>query len=57
MLVYSGPTRIGSLSLNSTTTGLTSWVSPVLTSRTAVVTLKVSTGGHPVTIDAFGLAR
>ena len=57
VLVYSGATRIGSLSLNSTTTALTSWVSPVLTSRTAVVTLKVSSGGHPVSIDAFGLAR
>jgi hypothetical protein len=57
VLVYSGATRIGSLSLNSATTSLTSWVSPVLTSRTAVVTLKVTTSGHPVSIDAFGLAR
>lgn len=57
LLIYSGTTRIGSLSLNSTTTGLTSWVSPVLSSRTATVTLKVTTSGHPVTIDAFGLAR
>lgn len=57
VLVYSGTTRIGGLSLNGATTSLTSWVSPVLTSRTAVVTLKVTTAGHPVSIDAFGLAR
>jgi len=57
VVIYSGTTRIGSLSLSSATSAVTSWVSPVLTSRNAVVTLRVSGGGHPVTIDAFGLAR
>ncbi len=57
LLIYSGSTRIGSMVLNSATPGLASWVSPVLTSRRAVLTLKVSSSGHPVTIDGVGLAR
>ena len=54
--VYSGSTRLGTVNLNGPT-GLTSWVSPVLSNRTATVYLKVANAGKGVTIDGFGLAR
>ena len=55
--VYVGLTLVSTVNFNAATTGMKSWVSPVLSLRTATVTLRVITGGHPVTLDAIGLAR
>lgn len=57
VVIYSNGTLIGKLNLAGSATGLTSWVSPVLKSRTAMVTIKVITSGRPVAIDAIGIAR
>lgn len=55
--IYSGATLLKTWNLRSSSTGITSWVSPVLSRRTATVTLKVATSGKPVTVDAVGLSR
>ena len=57
LAVYSGSTLIAKVNLASTATGTITWVSSLLKSRLAIVTLKVITSGRLVAIDAIGLAR
>jgi hypothetical protein len=55
--IYSGGVLLHTWNLASSTTGITSWVSPLMTSRYGTVALKVASSGKPVTIDAIGMAR
>ncbi len=55
--IYSGTTLLKTLSLKSSSTGITTWVSSVRSTRIATVTVKVLTKGKPVVIDSFGMVR
>ena len=55
--VYSGSRLLKTINLYAARSGMTSWVSPVLTRRYATVTLRVVSRGKPVIVDSFGMAR
>jgi hypothetical protein len=55
--IYSGTTLLKTLSLRSSSTGITTWVSKVRASRNTTLTVKVLTRGKPVLIDSFGMVR
>ena len=57
MAIYSGKTLIKTWSLRSSQPRLASFVTKVLTSRTATVRIKSMRSGKAVIIDAFGLMR
>lgn len=53
--VWAGTRMLRRLSLASSTTGLTSYVSPVLAAHRMTLTVKVVSSGRPVAIDAVGM--
>ena len=56
--IYSGSTLLKSLSLRSSTTGMTTWVSSVRPRQTTTLKLRVvTTGNKPVVVDSFGMVR
>jgi hypothetical protein len=55
--IYSGTTLLKTLSLRSSSTGITTWVSGVRSSATTTLTVKVLSRGKPVVIDSFGMVR
>jgi hypothetical protein len=55
--IYSGTTLIKSWSLKSSSSKLGNWISPLLSSRKAVVTIKALSAGKQSVIDAIGLQR
>ena len=57
MAIYSGKTLIKTWSLKSSQPRLASFVTNVLTSRTATVAIRSASSGKAVIIDAFGLMR
>jgi hypothetical protein len=57
LYIYSGTHLLKKWSLKSSRTGMTSWISKLLTSRRATVRIKNVTSGRMVLIDAVGLAR
>ncbi len=57
MDVYSGSTRLARVDLRASSSALRTWISPVLSSRTATVMVRVVAAGRPVVIDAVALQR
>jgi hypothetical protein len=55
--IYSGSTLLGTLSLKSSSSGITTWVSKVRTRQTATLKLRIVTKGKPVIVDSFGMVR
>jgi hypothetical protein len=55
--IYSGATLLKTLSLKSSSTGITTWISKVRTQKTTTVKVQVMTRRKPVVIDSFGLIR
>lgn len=57
LYIYSGAHLLKKWSLKSSRSGMTSWISRLLTSRRATVRIKNVTSGRMVLVDAVGLAR
>jgi hypothetical protein len=57
MQIYSGSTLLKTLSLKSSSTGITTWISKVRPVRNATVMVKVVSKGKPVVVDSFGMVR
>ncbi len=55
--IYSGSTLLKTLSLKSSSTGITTWISKVRPARNATMTVKVVSKGKPVVVDSFGMVR
>jgi hypothetical protein len=55
--IYSGSTLLKTLSLKSSSTGITTWVSKIRTRQTTTLKLRIVTKGKPVVVDSFGMVR
>jgi hypothetical protein len=55
--IYSGSHLLKKWNLNAARSGMTSWISPLLTSRTATLRIRNLTAGRMVLVDAVGMAR